>query len=242
MQCRGEIVSVVQTAPSQSRLRLGFRVLPSQVRCRIALLLLMVNAAASAVIIDRIAIVVGTWIIKDSDINRDVRATSFLNDQPLSLSNAARKESASRLIDQLFIRHEMFIGDYPTATADEADRQIERLRKQKFRTQAAFEQALKRYGLDDAELRTQFQLQLEVLRFIDARFRPAVLVTDQQVEKYYGEHAAALRREYPGKSLDDLRDPIRDILAGDSVNKLFFAWLDEQRKSSKITYREEGLA
>ena len=211
-------------------------------RYRIAALFLIVSAGASAVIIDRIAIVVGNWIIKDSDINRDVRATSFLNDQPLDLSSSARKESANRLIDQLFIRHEIFTGDYPRATPQDADQQIEQLRKQKYQSSAAFEQALKRYGLDDAELRTQFQLHLTVLRFIDARFRPAVLVTDEEVNKYYQGHRAALSREYPGKPLDDLREPIRDILSGESVNKLFFTWLDEQRKSSKISYREEGLA
>jgi hypothetical protein len=211
-------------------------------RWRILALLLMTGAAASAVMIDRIAIVVGNWIIKDSDIERDVRATSFLNDQPLNLSNSARKESANRLIDQLFIRHEIFIGDYPAATLEEADQQISHLKKQKFRTESSFEQALKRYGLNDAELRTQFQLQLTVLRFIDARFRPAVLVTDDEVDKYYRDHRAALARQYPGKSLDDIRQPIRDILSGDRVNKLFFSWLDEQRKASKITYREEGLA
>src|SRR2546421_3945481 len=41
---------------------------------------------------------------------------------------------------------------------------------------------------------------LTVLRFIDVRFKPAVLVTDDEIEKYYRDHAAALRREYPSKS------------------------------------------
>lgn len=209
---------------------------------RMSLLLLLLSAAASAVIIDRIAIVVGNWIIKDSDIERDIRATAFLNSQPLTFSAAARKESASRLIDQLFIRREIFIGDYPRATVQEADQQINRLRKQQFKTAAAFQQSLKRYGLDEAELRTQFQLHLTVLRFIDARFRPAVLVTDEEVAKYYQQHQATLQHQYPRKSLEDLKDPIRDIVTGERVNRLFFAWLDDQRKSTKITYREEGLA
>ena len=211
-------------------------------RSRVALLLLALSATASAVIIDRIAIIVGNSIIKDSDISRDIRATDFLNDQPLNLSNAARKQAANRLIDQLFIRHEIFVGGYPTATPEEADQQINELRKQKYKSQAAFQQALRRYGLDDAELRTQFQLHLTVLRFVDARFRPAVLVTDDEIEKYYRDHRAALRRQYPGKSLDDLRDNIRDILTGDRVNTLFFSWLDQQRKDSKIKYLEENLA
>ena len=211
-------------------------------QARITFLLVVLSAVSSAVIIDRIAVVVGNWIVKDSDIERDVRATDFLNSQPLSLTQVARKEAANRLIDQLFIRHEIYVGDYPTATAEEADQQIVRLQKQKFKTEAAFEQALKRYGLSDTELRTQFEWHLTVLRFIAARFKPAVLIEDDEIEKYYRDHRAALQRRYPDKAPEDLRESIRDILTGESVNKLFFNWLDEQRKDSNIKYLEEGLA
>ena len=209
---------------------------------RTAVFVLLVTAAALAVTIDRVAIVVGrNWIVKDSDIERDVRATEFLNGQPLDLGKAARKESANRLIDQLFIRHEILIGDYPEATSEEADQQIGRLKKQRYKTEAAFQTALKRYGMSELEMRTQFQLQLTVLRFIDVRFKPAVLVTDAEIEKYYRDHAAALRQQNPGKTLDDLREQIRDAIAGERVNQQFFAWLDDQRKSRKIEFREESL-
>ena len=212
-------------------------------RRRTAVVLLLANAIAAATVIDRIAIIVGgEWIVKDSDIERDVRATEFLNGQPLDLGNAARKESASRLIDQLFIRHEILIGDYPEATSEEADQQIERLRKQKFKTDAAFQSALHRYGMSEVEMRTQFQLQLTVLRFIELRFKPAVLVTDDEIEKYYRDHTASLRREYPGKSLDDMREQIRDLIAGERVNQQFFTWLNDQRKNSKVQFLEENLA
>ncbi len=56
------------------------------------------------------------------------------------------------------------------------------------------------------------------------------------------QHAAALNREHPGKSsLEDVRTEITDILSAQQVNKLFFAWLDEQRKETKITYFEASL-
>jgi len=205
-------------------------------------LLLLIHCAAWAVIIDRIAIVVGNAIIKDSDIQRDIRVTDFLNSAPLDLTIAARKKAANRLLDQIFIRREIRIGAYPTATLAEADRQLASLKKQRFRSEASYQQALRRYGLTELELRTQFQWQLTVLRFIDLRFKPAVMVTDEDVENYYHAHAAALRREHPGESVDDLHDQIRDILSGERVNQQFFAWLNDQRKENKIQYREESLA
>ena len=210
-------------------------------RARAAVLCLVSQCLLYAVIIDRVAVVVGDSIIKDSDIDRDIRVTSFLDGQPPDLSLAKRKEAVGHLIDQVFIRKEIEVGSYPVSTFQEADQQLAQLVKQRFKTQVALNQALQRYGLTELELRTQFKWQLTVLKFIDARFKPAVLVSDDEIEKYYNQHVAALKRQYPGKSLDDVREHIRDLLTAEGVNKQFFAWLDDQRSQTKIRYMEEGL-
>jgi hypothetical protein len=142
----------------------------------------------------------------------------------------------------VFIRREIEIGDYPAATFQQADQQLEKLKKERFRTEAAFEEALRRYDLTPLDLRMQFQWQLTVLRFIDVRFRPAVLITDDEIEKYYRDHAAALRRTHPSKSsLDDLRAEIRETLTNEKVDQQFFAWLDDQRKGTKVQFLEASL-
>jgi hypothetical protein len=68
-----------------------------------------------------------------------------------------------------------------------------------------------------------------------------VLITDDEIKKYYRDHAAALHREYPGKSLDDLRQRIREILTDEKVNQQFFTWLDDRRKGTKVEFREASL-
>lgn len=211
-------------------------------RCRAAALFSVISCLAYAVIIDRIAIIVGNRIVKDSDIRRDIRVTSFLNGETPNFSNASRKAAANRLIDQVFIRNEIEEGDYPTATLQEADEQLSELEKQKFHTRAAFEAALRRDHLTELDLRTYFQWQLTVLRFIDFRFKPAVLISDDQIDAYYREHRAALEREHPGHAtLEDVSAEIRDTITAEKVNQLFFSWLDEQRKKSKIQFLEESL-
>jgi hypothetical protein len=210
-------------------------------RGRLVALFVAAAVSAPAVIIDQIAIVIGDSIIKDSDIERDIRGTDFMNGAPLDLSDAARKKAVSRLIDQVFIRREIESGDYPQASWKQTDEQIDRLERQRFKTKTAFDAALRRYGFNEVDLRTLMQWQLTILSFIDIRFKPAVLVTDEEIEKYYNEHAAALAREYPGKSLDDFREQIRQTLTEQGVNQQFFAWLDEQRKNSKIQYLEASL-
>ncbi len=211
-------------------------------RLRLLLVLALTPCLARAVIIDRIAIVVGNSIVKDSDISRDLRVTSFLNGDPLDLSEKARKVTASRLIDQIFIRKEIELGDYPVATPQQANQELDRLVQQRFKNEAALQDSLRKYGIVAPDLQSHFLWQLTVLRFIDARFKPAVFVTDQDIEKYYNEHAAALKKEYPSRSsLAEVRDEIDDILSAQQVNKMFFTWLDEQRKETKIKYFEASL-
>jgi hypothetical protein len=205
-------------------------------------LFVLASCSLPAVIIDRIALIVENSIIKDSDISRDLRVTSFLNATPLDLSGQARKTAADRLIDQIFIRKEIRIGDYPVASPQQADQELDQLVKDRFKSEGALQDSLKRYGITAPDLRSHFLWQLTVLRFIDARFKPAVLVTDHEIEAYYTEHKAAFIKEHPSKSsLDDVRGEIEDLLAGQRVNKLFFAWLDERRKDTSIKYLERSL-
>jgi hypothetical protein len=205
-------------------------------------ILLATPLRIGAVIVDRIAIRVENAIVKDSDIDRSIRVTEFLNDQPLHFNASERREAGKRLLDQAFIKREIQIGDYPQATWEEADQQLAALKKNRYKTDAAFNQALSRYGLVEPDLRFEFQWQLTVLQFVDLRFKPAVLVNDDEIAKYYSAHTAALRKANPGKTtLEQLTPSIRDILTGEKVNDQFFAWLDEQRQNKRVEYHEEGL-
>jgi hypothetical protein len=205
-------------------------------------LLLVAQCRAQGVLIDRIAVVVEKTIIKDSDIDRDIRVTQFLNHEPLQIGPADRKKAASKLIDQVLLRNEIKTADYPDATRQQSDSQLQALVSERFRTQYAFRSALKHYGLDEATLLDQFRWQLTVLEFIEARFKPAVVLSDAAVDKYYRENLSALRQSNPKGSIEDLRSRARDILTEEEVNRLFFAWLDERRKGAKISFHEDGLA
>lgn len=208
----------------------------------LCLLAASVAFAQGTVVLDRIAIVVQNAIIKDSDIDRDLRVTGFLNGAPIVLDAATRKTAASRLIDQTFIRSEILNGDYPRASLEDADRELAALIKHRYPSSAAYQSALKRDGISEEDVRLQVQWQLTVLNFIDARFKPAAYVSDQEVTDYYNEHEAALKRQYRERSsLNDLRAEITNRLAAEKVNQLFFAWLDDQRKNGHIDYHEASL-
>ncbi len=200
-------------------------------------------AICGAVILDRVAIVVNNQPIKDSDIERDIRATSLLNGVQLDLGPAARIEAANRLIDQALIRREIQVAQYPEAKPEEAQALVEEMRKQRYGQSGAYQAALQRYGIDDAQLHHQVAWQATVLKFIEQRFRPGVLISDEEVQKYFDAHVGELRRQAGGKpvTVDDVRGSIEEQLSGERVNRDFFAWLEQAHKEAQIRYLEADL-
>ncbi|HUB79569.1 MAG TPA: hypothetical protein VMB03_12260 [Bryobacteraceae bacterium] len=206
----------------------------------IAVLLMLPATHGESVVIDRVAVIVDKRVIKASDIDRDLRVTEFLNRAPLDLSVSARRKAAERLIDQTVIREEMEKGGYSRSTASQVDGMMKKLLDDRFGgSEARLKEELARYGLTDAQLRMQLEWQLDVIDFIAQRFRPGVMVTDDQVKSYYQQHRADLERQFPRlKSYEALEPKIRTSLEGEQLNQNFDAWLAEARKRDRIVYRE----
>ena len=207
------------------------------------LLFIVLAAVAEAVVIDRMAIMVGARLIKDSDIEREMRLTDFLNGDKLDLSPPARRKAAQRLIDQAMIHREVDLGRYTAPTPGEIEAFLQQVKKQHFTDDAQFRQALQTYGITKEQLESQVRWQIGVLHFIEQRFRPAVLISEQESDAYYRAHQSDFRDPKTGKTalIDDVRDQIQDILAAPRVNKEFEDWLDRARKRTKVEYREASL-
>jgi hypothetical protein len=199
--------------------------------------------ATGTVVIDRIAVVVGKHAIKASDIDRDLRVTEFLNRQPLDLSAKARRQSADRLVNQSIIRDEISNGDYDRATDGDAETMLGQIRRDRDTgSDARLRQDLAKYGLTEDELKSALLWQLTVLKFIDERFRPAVLVQEENVRSYYEAHLPELKKQYPkDNSFTTLAPKIEDLLQGQQVDQQFNAWLDDQRKGQTVDYHEEAF-
>jgi len=203
---------------------------------------------SAAVVLDRIAVIAGTHVIKASDIDRDVRLTDFLNRASLDFSASAKREAAERLITQQIIRDEVVSGGYRRPPESEAIELESELRRDRFGgSEQRLVEGLQRYRLTTAELREQLLWQITVLQYIDERFRGGIVVTDEDVRSYYEQHGAELRRQYPkDSSFEALAPKIRASLEGERINKSFDEWLDQARKSYRVEFKqgafvEEGV-
>jgi len=203
--------------------------------------LFLIAFAASlpgAVVLDRIAVIVGKHAIKLSDIEHELRLTEFVNNQPLDLGAAARKQAADHLIDQAVIRDEIALEGYGRASDAQATAMLGQFRKNRFAgSDARLRASLERYGVTEKELHDHLLWQMTVLDFIDQRFRSGVMVNDTDIRKYYDTHLDALKKEHPRDfSYETLEPQIRTVLEGEQVNRQFEAWLDESRKNTRIQY------
>lgn len=207
---------------------------------RLPLLMLFAGALAASVVLDRVAVIVGKQIIKESDILRDLRVTEFLNRQPPEFNGQDKRKAADRLVDQMIIREEIRRGAYPPAPPSQVDAMLKQIRDQRAGgSDTRLQQELAHYALSEDQLRAQLQWQFDVLKFIDQRFRPGVLVTDEDVKAYYDQHRAALQRQYPQiKTYNAIEPKVRDLLEGERLNQDFGRWLDARRKRESIEYKQ----
>ena len=207
---------------------------------RLSSLLFVVCALSGSVVIDRIAVIVGKRAIKTSDIYRDLRVTQFLNHDRPDFSVDAKRKAAERLVDQTLIRDEMEKGRYARSGAADLDAMLMRLLQDRFGgSTARMKDSLSTYGLDEDQLRMQLQWQLDVLRFIEERFRPGVLVTDEEVRAYYDARQADLKRQFPQwKTYEALAPKIRTSLEGERLNANFEQWLAQVRQRNRVEYRQ----
>ena len=183
---------------------------------------LMVALPMGAVIVDRVAITVGNKVITESEIDLRIRLTAFENDEKPDLSLASRRVAAQRLIDQKLVEREMEVGRYPRVVPEAAK-------------QLTASPSLKEYRLTPEDLARDLAWQRELLTFLSLRFRPAVQVTDQDVEKYFKENS--LKGE-----LNDVRAEIEEKLTGERADKELDLWLQDQRRRTRIEYALKDLA
>jgi hypothetical protein len=190
------------------------------------LILLLAPMVARGVIVDRIAIAVGDKIITESEIDLRIRLTAFQNGKKADFSLASRRRAAGELIDQRLIEREMDLGHYPRL--DPAARAALLANYEKT------EDKLAAYGLTAQDLADDLGRQSDLLSFLNLRFRPAVQVTDQDIQKYFAENAAK-------GSLNDVRAQIEQKLTEERATKELDLWLQDQHRRTKIEYLEKDL-
>jgi hypothetical protein len=208
-------------------------------------LIWFITLAAEAAVIDRIAVTVGNQVITRSDIDRQLRVAAFLDGKPVTLTSDELRAAAERLVEQSIIRREISIGDYPPAPPALAGEVLSQVKRERFGARAdAYQEALRAYGISEPQLRAQLEWQLNLLRFIDQRFRTGVQIPGEDAVAYYRERFAPDWRKARGTApppFSEAREEIERILTEQQVGSLVDRWLAVARTQTEIRFREAAF-
>lgn len=205
--------------------------------------------AGAPVVLDRAVAVVNNRVVLASDIANELRLSV------LDSEGGGAKPTARQALDQLIsrdliqqqIRQEEARADEPSS--QQIQDRLAALRKElpacvrlNCTTDTGWAAFLKAYGLTQNEVENYLRLQLEILAFIETRFRQGIRISQEEIETYY--RYTLLPQYLPGQatpSLDEVAPRISEILLQQQVNVLFDTWLDNLRKQGDVEVLDPAL-
>jgi hypothetical protein len=207
-------------------------------------LLLCAPFILHADIIDRVAVSVGNQAITASDVDREIRVTSFLNRTEPDFSPKTRHTTADRMVEQRLILRELENSRYPAPAASEIDPILAKFEKENFTNDDDYRRALAERGITEQQVREELLWERRLLLFLDVRFRPTVQVTDEEIQDYFDKVIKpAAEAAHPGQpvTLEEYRDRIEEKLTAEQVDKQMTAWLANARRRLEVVFHPEAF-
>jgi hypothetical protein len=189
--------------------------------------------------IDRIVATVNNRPVTESEWEQQERFEAMTNNEPWTGFQHSQA-SLERLIDRALILQQMDSAAIPKADDAFVAAQLISLRKQmKLESDNDWKARLTQYGLLEPDVADVVSEQANVLRFIDARFRPAVHIPIEDVRRYYREtYLPQFRRTAKSGGapppLAEVESQIIGILTEQRLNDLFTTWLKTLRAQANV--------
>ena len=238
--------------------RLTFRFLASGKVWRAgATVCLAASVAASAqlpesnpVVLDRVVAVVNNQAILSSDLDEEMHISVL---EPSSVRNGPEtaQRALQRLISRTLIRQQIREEDAQATepTAKEITERLDDLRKElpvcvreNCATDAGWKTFLADHDLTQEQVDVYMLNRLEILHFIEMRFRQGISISQLEIQTYYQD---MLVPQYGSGEkpppLEQVAPRIEEILLQQQVNVLFSGWLDNLRKQGEVEVLDPKL-
>lgn len=207
-------------------------------------------APASAVVLDRVVAVVNNQAILASDLDDEIRL-SVLDPATVEGVTLTRPRALEQLISRALIQQQIRDEDAHTLepSQSEVDARLLEIRREvpicvrlNCASDAGWKAFLDSSGLTAQRVDAYLRYRLEILRFIELRFRQGILISREEVQNYYQHTLApqygAGQRIPP---LDSVAPRIEEILLQRQVNVLFDDWLKNLRAQGDVEVLDPAL-
>ena len=198
--------------------------------------------------LDRVVAVVNGELVLESDVDEERRLMTF---QPFRDPSGAfsRDQAIERLIDRTLILEQAKLQAEAPITDAAVNAELETLRKDipvckeyKCETDAGWQGFLKDHGFTEEQLKTRWRERMEVLRYIEMRFRMGIRITPQEIRTYYEQTMLpeyAKQNVQPPK-LEAVSDRIQEVLLQQQVSSLLADWLKSLRAQGSVLMMKPG--
>ena len=199
------------------------------------------------VTLDRVVAIVNGDLILESDVEADQRFAAF---QPFSQARPMTREGLiDRLIDRTLIQQQMTLQPEAPIPDAEVDSELALLRKSIPKcaayhcdTPAGWEKFVADQGFTMQELRDRWRKRMEILRFIEERFRMGIRIEQSEIDDYYKTTMLPVYQKEgvapPPEA--SIADRIQEILLQQRVDKLLDDWLTALRAQGSVTILKPG--
>ena len=214
--------------------------------CVVFLLALGIMVRPShAEVVDQVAAVVNDRVITLSDLQ-----WSFINSRDRLPDDPAEKRKAldarlDQLIEQEFVAQEVEKETLVVVREEEVEGQFRKL-EARYCGRQRLEAEASRSGFSAEQLRVLIRRQLSVVKFIDFRFRPFIIVLPDEIATYYRDTLTPQLKNQGVSELppvDQVREQIEKLLTEQKVDEELRKWISATRKRARIVIllnREES--
>jgi len=204
----------------------------------------------SAVMLDRVVAVVNNQAILASDLDDELRL-AVLDPSRAGQGVFTRQRALEQLIGRALIQQQMRQEDEQAMEPSlaEIDTRVAELRKelpacvrQNCASDAGWKAFLAANSLTPERVQVSIRHRLQILRFIEQRFRQGILISPEEIAAYY--HDTLLPQYAAGDAipaLDKVSPRIEEILLQRQVNALFVDWLKNLRKQGDVEVLDPAL-
>jgi peptidyl-prolyl cis-trans isomerase SurA len=205
----------------------------------------------SPIVLDRVVAVVNKHVILASDLDDEIRL-SVLDPNTVHQVEITRQQALDQLISRALIEQQIRQQDIESIepSQEDVDARLHEIRtelpicvRQNCASDAGWKAFLAAHGLTAERVEAYLRYRLEILRFIEQRFRQGIQISPQQIETYY--HDTLLPQYAPDETvppLDQVTPRIQEILLQQQVNQLFDNWLTDLRRQGDVEVLDPELA
>ena len=211
-------------------------------------LLALPRIHAQGVLVDQVIAVVNGDLILESDIDEERRFEAF---QPFRNPDGppSRASIIDRLIDRTLILQQAKLQPDDRVTLPEAEAQLATIRKEippckefHCETDAGWQKFVQSNGFTMPQFEELWRQRMEILKFIEIRFRAGIRVTPDEIKAYYDKTLVPelARQNTAPPALDAVSDRIQEILLQQRVGSLLIDWLASLKAQGTVRIMKPG--